>query len=434
MLSSLHAKVFFGFLLGIALGIGSYTYVQATGDIEAVNFAIDWIAKPAGQLFLNLLFMLVLPLMFSALVLAVSDVSDVAAFGRIGLRTLVNTAVLTAVAIGVGLLAANLLHPGVGFDPAIRDAVMAESAIKAHAIVSADASASGINALVGVVPRNIVHAASTDQFLSVMVFAVLLGIALVLTPTPAAEAFKLAIQGLNELVMKLIGLIVQLAPYAVWCLMYALCARFGWDLLLLLGRFMLTVLLALGVHMFVVLPLWVRFAGRTSPAYFFRGSREAIVLAFSTASSTATLPTTLKVAEHNLGLPPGVARFVVTIGAATNHHGTALFEGLAVLFLVQCFGVTLGLGQQAMLLGLCVLSGMGTATVPAASMPVIAMLLGYVHVPPEGIGLIIGVDRLLDMCRTALNVTGDLATAVVVAHQEAGSRPTVFARVWDSGS
>jgi len=167
-----------------------------------------------------------------------------------------------------------------------------------------------------------------------------------------------------------------------------------------------------------VLPLWVRFVGGMSPLKFFAGSEEAILTAFSTASSTGTLPTTLKVAEENLKLPPQIARFVLTIGASANHHGTALFEGLTTLFLAQCFGVELGIGQQLAVLGLCIVGSIGTAGVPAGSLPVIAVILGYLHLPPEGIGIILGVDRFLDMCRTALNVTGDLATAVVVAKPE----------------
>jgi Na+/H+-dicarboxylate symporter len=164
-----------------------------------------------------------------------------------------------------------------------------------------------------------------------------------------------------------------------------------------------------------VLPLWVRFMGGMSPLVFFKGSEEAIITAFSTSSSTATLPTTLRVAEENLKLPPKIARFVITIGASVNHHGSALFEGLTVLFIAQCFGLELGLGQQLAVIGLCIVGAMGVAGVPAGSLPVIAVILGYLNLPPEAIGIILGVDRFLDMCRTALNVTGDLATAVVVA-------------------
>jgi dicarboxylate/amino acid:cation (Na+ or H+) symporter, DAACS family len=425
----LHARVLLGFGVGTAAGIAAYACMRLGTDAFATNIIVDYVARPAGAIFLNLLFMLVLPLMFSALVLGVAELGDLATLGRIGSRTLVSTATITTIAVGLGLLLVNLIQPGVDFDPALRESVMAGSAARSHEIVGGHPALSGVEMLLGIVPRNVLRAAVEDQFLSVMFFALLLGVALVLTPSPATAAFKAAVQGLNELVMKLIGMVVRLTPYAVTCLMFALCARFGWDLLLTLGKFVFTVLLAIGLHMFVVLPLWVQYRGKMSPLRFFRGSQEAILTAFSTASSAGTLPTTLKVAEQNLHLPPKVARFVLTIGASANHHGTALFEGLATLFLAQCFGVTLDLGQQALLLVLCILGSIGTAGVPAGSLPVIAMLLGYLHVPPEGIGLILGVDRLLDMCRTALNVTGDLATAVVVARSvedDSRATPEVF--------
>jgi DAACS family dicarboxylate/amino acid:cation (Na+ or H+) symporter len=169
--------------------------------------------------------------------------------------------------------------------------------------------------------------------------------------------------------------------------------------------------------MFVVLPLWVRFMGGMPVRTFFRGSQEATLTAFATASSTATLPVTLRVAEDNLGLPRKVARFVLTVGASANHHGTALFEGITVLFLAQVFGLHLGFLQQLMVLMLCILGGIGTAGIPSGSLPVIAMICGIIGLRPEGIGIIIGVNTFLDMCRTALNVTGDLATAVVVSHR-----------------
>jgi len=421
----LHTKVLLGFGLGTAAGIAAYAWARVGGELSAINIIVDYVARPAGALFLNLLFMLVLPLMFSALILGVAELGDIATLGRVGSRTLAYTAVVTAIAVGLGLLLVNLIQPGVAFDPALRESVMAGSSARSHEIAGAHPALSGVDMLLGIVPRNVLRAAVEDQFLSVMFFALLLGVALVLTPSPATRAFKAAIQGLNELVMKLVGLVVRLTPYAVACLMFALSARFGWDLLFTLGTFVFTVLLAIGLHMFVVLPLWVQFKGGMSPAFFFRGSQEAILTAFSTASSAGTLPTTLRVAEQNLRLPAHVARFVLTIGASANHHGTALFEGLTTLFLAQCFGVTLDLVQQALLLVLCILASIGTAGVPAGSLPVIAMLLGYLQVPPDAIGLILGVDRLLDMCRTALNVTGDLATAVVVARSEQSDRHAV---------
>jgi DAACS family dicarboxylate/amino acid:cation (Na+ or H+) symporter len=200
--------------------------------------------------------------------------------------------------------------------------------------------------------------------------------------------------------------------------MFNLAALFGWDLLARLASYVGVVVLALGIHMIIVYSLAVKYLGGMSPVRFFKGSEEAIVMAFSTASSNATLPTALRVAETKLMLPRRVSRFVLTIGATANQNGTALFEGVTVLFLAQFFGVELNLGQQVVVMLVCILGGIGTAGVPAGSLPVVALILGMVGVPPEGIGLILGVDRFLDMCRTTLNVTGDLAAAVVVSKGE----------------
>jgi DAACS family dicarboxylate/amino acid:cation (Na+ or H+) symporter len=409
----LHVRVLIGFVLGAVLGLLAYRYGQGNAVVDGL---IGYVAQPVGQTFLNLLFMLVLPLMFSALVLGVAELGDIASLGRLGLRTLMFTAALTGIAVLIGLLMVNLFAPGRGFDQATLQSVMATSATRAHELATSGQEISWMKLLLGIVPRNIIVAAGDDkQKLSVMFFALMLGVGLVLTPTPATQRFKEALQGLFEISMRLIGLVIRLAPYAVAALMFALSARFGWDLLKTLGWYAFTVLSALALHGLVVLPLWVKYVGGMGARRFLRDSEEAILTAFATASSAATLPVTLRVAEQNLKLPTTVARFVLTIGAAANHHGSALFEGVTVLFLAQAFGVELALGQQALVLVLCIIGGIGTAGVPAGSLPVIALILAIIGVPPEGIGLILGVDRFLDMCRTALNVTGDLATAVVVA-------------------
>jgi DAACS family dicarboxylate/amino acid:cation (Na+ or H+) symporter len=414
----LPARVLIGFVGGSLAGIAAFTWTQHGGESGAIAFLVDSIAQPAGQLFLKFLKMLVLPLMFSALVVGVTEIGDIARLGRVGGRMLFYTALLTSIAIAIGLVVINLIQPGVGFDPAIRDSLLVANAQATHEITATKPSLSGVQIVLGIVPDNPIRAAANGDFLAVMFFAVMLGIALVLRPTAATDTFKGTVQGLLDLVMKLMELVIRMTPYAVAALMFALTARFGADILGRLGIYAGCVVLAIALHMFVVLPLWVRFVGGMNAWKFFSGSEEAIITAFSTASSTGTLPTTLKVAEENLKLPPQIARFVLTIGASANHHGTALFEGLTTLFLAQCFGVDLGIGQQFAVLGLCIVGSIGTAGVPAGSLPVIAVILGYLHLPPEGIGIILGVDRFLDMCRTALNVTGDLATAVVVARPE----------------
>jgi DAACS family dicarboxylate/amino acid:cation (Na+ or H+) symporter len=251
-----------------------------------------------------------------------------------------------------------------------------------------------------------------------MFFALVFGIGLLLVNTPSAQRLQEAIEGLFHVTMRLIGIVIRLAPIAIAAFMFNLASVFGWDLLVKLGAYVGVVLLALGVHMFVVYPLALMLLGRKSPLAFFREIQEAMVMAFSTASSNATLPTAIRVADDRLKLPPRVSRFVLTIGATANQNGTAIFEGVTVLFLAQFFGVELSLGQQIVVLLMCILGGIGTAGVPAGSLPVVALILGMVGVPPEGIGIILGVDRFLDMCRTTLNVTGDLTAAVVVSRGE----------------
>ena len=324
-----------------------------------------------------------------------------------------------AIGFVAGLVLVNWLQPGAGVDPAVAQQLLAEGSERAQAIVSGSRDQpQGLQMLLSIVPDNVVGAAAANSILGVMFFALMLGIGLVLTKSPSSRVLLRGIEGLFEVSMVLIGLVIRLAPYAVFCFMFNLAALFGWDLLARLGAYVGVVLLALAIHMFGVYSLALRFLGGTSPLRFFRGIQEAMVMAFSTASSNATLPTALHVADTELHRPSKVSRFVLTVGATANQNGTALFEGVTVLFLAQFFGVDLSLAQQVTVMFVCILGGIGTAGVPAGSLPVVALICAMVGVPPEGIGLILGVDRLLDMCRTTLNVTGDLMIATVVSRGE----------------
>src|SRR5690606_6044785 len=376
----------------------------------------------------RLIFMLVIPLLFSALVVGVAEMGDIRSLGRIGWKTLAYTVIVSGIAVMIGLLLVNWLEPGAGVDAGVAQELLASSADRAQAIVAGTANQPrGLDMILEIVPSNIVGAAANNAILGVMFFALMLGIGLVLTDSPASRTLLRGIEGLFEVSMVLIGLVIRLAPYAVFCFMFNLAALFGWDLLARLGAYVGVVLLALSIHMFLVSALALRLFARRSPLAFFKGVQEAMVMAFSTASSNATLPTALQVADTELKLPGKVSRFVLTVGATANQNGTALFEGVTVLFLAQFFGVDLSLGQQAMVMFVCILGGIGTAGVPAGSLPVVALICGMVGVPPEGIGLILGVDRLLDMCRTTLNVTGDLVAATVVAHGEQDTHGIVAA-------
>ncbi len=422
----LHTKMLIGFALG--LGVGLIVHTSAGADAAWVQWLTSYVTQPVGQIFLRLLFMLVIPLLFSALVMGVAEMGDIRSLGRIGWKTLGYTIVVSTIAVVLGLALVNFFKPGQGVNPVMAQQLLADAGDRAQAIVDTGrVSGTGISLLVQIVPDNVFKAAAGNDILAVMFFALMFGVGIVLTKSPAAERVKGVIEGLFEISMTLINLVIGLAPYAVACLVFNLAALFGWDLLLRLGAYVGVVVLALSIHLFVVYPLVLRFLGKMSPVWFFRGAQEAMVMAFSTASSNATLPTALKVADEELKLPRRVARFVLTIGATANQNGTALFEGVTVLFLAQFFGVDLSLAQQVMVMLVCILGGIGTAGVPAGSLPVIALICGMVGVPPEGIGLILGVDRFLDMCRTTLNVTGDLVLASVVSRGESDPLPEAAA-------
>ncbi|MCB1573361.1 MAG: dicarboxylate/amino acid:cation symporter [Xanthomonadales bacterium] len=412
---ALHTKMLIGFVFGLVAGLIVHRFIG--GDTHWVQLLMTWITQPVGKIFLRLLFMLVIPLLFSALVVGVAEMGDIRSLGRVGWKTLGYTVVVSSIAVVIGITLVNLFHPGAGVDPEVARQLLSDASENAQKIAASGAlQGSGIDLVLNIVPTNVIRAAADNDILAVMFFALMFGIGIVLTKSPLAMKTKEVIEGVFEISMSLIHLVIRFAPYAVACLVFNLAAVFGWDLLAKLAGYVGVALLAMAIHFFVVYSISVRWLGGMSPIKFFRGSQEAIVMAFSTASSNATLPTALMVAEEELKLPKRISRFVLTIGATANQNGTALFEGVTVLFLAQFFNVDLSLTQQVVVMLVCILGGIGTAGVPAGSLPVIAMICGMVGVPPEGIGLILGVDRFLDMCRTTLNVTGDLAAAVVVSN------------------
>lgn len=402
-----------GFLAGLILGLIVY---GAAGDAPWVDMVIHNVTGPVGQIFLRLLFMLVIPLLVSALVIGVAEMGEIATLKSVGIRTLIYTILVSSIAVALSLALVNLLRPGAGVPPETARSLVAQSGEGARAIVErAGEAKSGIDALVAIVPANFIQAMSENDVLAVMFFALIFGIGMLMTPADRTSTLKDGFQGVFEISMRLIGLVIRMAPVAIFCFMFNLAAQFGWDLIVRLSAYVGVVLLALGLQMFGIFPMLLTALARKNPLVFFRQVREPMVMAFATASSNATLPTALRAAETELRLPPRISRFVLTIGATANQNGTAMFEGVTVLFLAQFFGVDLTLSQQLVVMLICILGGIGTAGVPAGSMPVIALILGTIGVPPEGIGIVLGVDRLLDMCRTTLNVIGDLVAAQVIS-------------------
>ncbi len=413
---ALQWRMLAGFVIGLVGGLAVY---MTAPDAAWVDTLTTYVTGPIGQIFLRLLFMLVIPLLVSALIVGVAEMGEMRTLRRIGLRTLIYTFIVSGIAVAISLAAVNILRPGDGVDPVQARAMLADAGAGARAILSSERDApTGVEAVLAIVPDNVFGAMAENDILAVMFFALFLGIGLVLVRTEQTRALLTGIEGLFQVSMRLIGLVIRLAPIAIACFMFNLAAQFGWELLARLSAYVGVVLLALLLQMFGVYSLLIAFAARRSPLRFFAAAQEAMLMAFATASSNATLPTAIRVAEQRLRLPRRIARFVLTIGATANQNGTAIFEGITVLFLAQFFGVELGLTQQLTVMMVCILGGVGTAGVPAGSLPVIALILGMVGVPPEGIGLVLGVDRFLDMCRTCLNVTGDLVAATVISAGE----------------
>jgi len=411
--STLQWQMLIGFVTGLVGGLIVYS---VAADAPWVGIVTTYITGPVGQIFLRLLFMLVIPLIVSALIVGISEMGEIRTLRTVGIRTLIYTVIVSAISVAVSLAVVNLLKPGVGVDPAAARGMLADGSAGAQSIVEKSVEAkTGMESLIAIVPSNFVQAMSENDILAVMFFALFFGVGFLLVENDQTRTLKAAVEGVFEVSMKLIGLVIKMAPLAIFCFMFNLAAQFGWDLIIRLSAYVGVVLLALAIQMFIVFPLIIKFLAGRSPIAFFKDTQEATVLAFATASSNATLPTALRVAEQNLKLPPKVSRFVLTIGATANQNGTAMFEGVTVIFLAQFFGVDLTLSQQLFVMLICILGGIGTAGVPAGSLPVIALILGSIGVPPEGIGLILGVDRFLDMCRTTLNVQGDLVAAAVVS-------------------
>jgi DAACS family dicarboxylate/amino acid:cation (Na+ or H+) symporter len=421
----LHTKILIGLGLGVAAGVTVNRIFG--GDHPVVVSVVDNFTQPVGQLFLRLLLMIVVPLVFSSLVVGIAGIGDIRKLGRVGLKSFGYCLVISAISVVIGLTLANTIKPGRRIDPSTSAALQQRYASDATKTVEAAKQASTttpkplMQFVETIVPKNPLFAISGKEdpnMLHLMFFALVVGVGITLLPVTVTEPLLRVLEGIYEITAKIIEMIMKFAPFAVACLLFNNTARFGLDLLQALAWFVITVLLGLSIHMFGVYSLSVYFLSRISPLEFFRRIKTVMLTAFSTSSSNATLPTALRVSEQNLGVPQEINSFVLTVGATANQNGTALYEGITVLFLAQLAGVDLTLGQQLMVVYLAILGGIGTAGVPSGSIPFIIGVLVTIGVNPALIAIILGVDRLLDMCRTTLNVTGDITAATFVARSE----------------
>lgn len=420
----LHSKILIGLVAGATVG-GMLNAVLGESSPQ-LKWIADQITEPIGQLFLRLLLLLVIPLVFSSLTLGVAGIGDIRRLGRVGFRCFAYTLIISAISVLIGLGLTNLIKPGKRIDPAVSAAL--QERYSSEAIKRVDATrtpdkvpeAPLFTVVRTIIPTNIFMSISKDppDLLGLMFFALFFGIALTLVDQVKTRGLISTLEGVYEAIVKCIEIVMRLAPYAVFALLFTMTARFGFRLLGSLGWYVVTVLLGLAIHMFVVYSASVAILSKINPIDFFRRIKTVMITAFSTSSSNATLPTALRVSEENLGVPREINSFVLTVGATANQNGTALYEGVTVLFLAQLAGIDLSLGQQLVVVYLAILGGVGTAGVPSGSIPFVIIVLSTIGVNPALIAIILGVDRILDMCRTVLNVTGDLTLATYVARSE----------------
>ncbi len=409
-------KILLGLLAGAATGVACHALFAPSPVLE---WTVTKITQPVGQMWLRALIMIVLPLVFASLTLGVAGLGDVRKLGRIGLKTVAYFLITTALAACIGLTLVNTLRPGDGLSPQTRTELLERFQGQAKQMAQQTGQTTfGIETLVNIVPRNPVAAAAQFDMLAVIFFSLLFGAALSVLPADRARPMTGFLEALGDIVVIIIGWVMKLAPFGVFALIFSVTALFGYDILRKLLWYVLTVLLGLAIHFFGVYSFLVSGLGRMNPLQFFSRIRTIIVTAFSTSSSNATLPTTLQVTERKLGVPKEICGFVLPLGATMNMHGTALFEGVTVLFIAQVLGVALSFEQQVIVVLMSVLMAVGSAGVPSGSIPLLMIVLGVVGLPPEAIALVLGVDRILDMCRTTLNVTGDVTAALFIARSE----------------
>jgi DAACS family dicarboxylate/amino acid:cation (Na+ or H+) symporter len=418
----LHNKLAIALLLGIALGAALHPYAGNPG-LVAFNMHV---LRPVGQIFLRSIFMIVVPMVFSALVIGVYQLGRGHNLSGVARRTLAFTVALSAASVAIGVALVNVLQPGRGLQlgnaPGVPSGVQALEANAAAAKPLSDV-------LIELIPRNPLESAVRaldGEMLPLMVFAVIFGVAVsglqqARATHDGGEDLLLVrvFEQIFDACMRIVHFAMLLAPFAVFAIVFNTAFTFGTDIVASLMFYVATVVAGLLIQQFGVYSVLLWTVARRAPGDFFRKCREVYLYAFSTASSNATLPLSLDVAENKLHLPPQISRFVLTVGSTANQNGTALFEGITVLFLAQVYGLDLTVGQQVRVMVMSILAGVGTAGVPGGSLPMVMIVAQSVGIPAEGMALILGVDRFLDMCRTAVNVSGDLVIAALVSGREA---------------
>jgi Na+/H+-dicarboxylate symporter len=407
----LYTKIIIGMIAGVAFGLLAKQF--GFGPRAAA-----WV-EPLGKIFIRLITMVVVPLVVASITLGTASLGSLKKLGRIGAKTFAYYMVTTALAITIGLTLANLVKPGAGLDENVKAQLLQDYQATAQEQITKSAGRSKpIDLLLNIVPTNPIKAMAEGEMLGLIFFSLALGIALTYLPVARSQPVLNFLDGVNEAIIQLVHLIMKFAPFGVFGLMAAVVGKFGFDILLTLLKYSLVVLVGLALQMLLVYTFSVRFLGGLHPIHFFKGMRPAHLIAFSTSSSNATLPVNIQCCEENLGLPKEICSFVLPLGATINMDGTALLQGVVAVFIAQVYGISLTFNDQMVIMLTATLASVGAAGVPSAGIVMLAMILQPIGLPLEGIGLILGVDRLLDMCRTVVNITGDATCAAFIARSE----------------
>jgi Na+/H+-dicarboxylate symporter len=418
---ALHWKIIIGMTLGVVFGLLAIT-------IGWDQFTSDWI-KPFGTIFINLLKLIAVPLVFASLIKGVASLSDISKLSRIGSKTIALYLTSTVLAVTIGLLIVNTVQPGKYFSEEKRIEFKEKFATKTEAKMEAAAQVQDqgpLQFMVDIVPQNFLNAATDNSnMLQVIFFAILFGMAMIMLPDEKTVYVKGFFDGVNDVILQIVDMIMTMAPYGVFALLASLMVDFSdgdvrnvIELFSALGLYSLAVILGLLTMIFVVYPIILRIFTKMNYFDFFKGIMPAQMLAFSTSSSAATLPVTMERCEDHLGVSEEISSFVLPLGATINMDGTSLYQAVAAVFIAQAFGVDLDLSQQLTIVLTATLASIGAAAVPGAGLVMLVIVLGAVGMDPEGVALIFAVDRILDMLRTVVNVTGDATVATVIASTE----------------
>jgi Na+/H+-dicarboxylate symporter len=413
----LHTKITIALILGVVAGV--------VANVAGLTWLQDGLVflEQFGNAWIDLITMVVIPLVFASLVIGVTSLGDMARLGRIGGKTVAYYVCTTAVAVTIGLILSNVVAPGSRIDPTALESLRSQYAAQAGSTVEMAQDTPGmVEVLLGMIPRNPVQALAEMDMLPIIFFAIFFGAAVAALPEERKETVVGFFDGINEAAMKMVHWIMELAPYAVFALIAAVIAQFGLEVLQSLAVYAVVVVAGLLLHALVTYPAALRFLGKIDPVDFLRRIREVPLIAFSTSSSNATLPVTMETAEDELGVSNEVSSFVLPLGATINMDGTALYQAVATMFIAQVLVGDISLAAQFGIVLTATLASIGAAGVPSAGIIILIVVLrqalpGSVD-PAAGIALILGVDRILDMCRTAVNVTGDLTAASVIARSE----------------